>query len=75
MELVLYRRVHLTQGPTRLKERRAKARGALPKHCAITDGPRLGHALELIGGNELGVHGEGCGLRQIQLIDLLPHIA
>jgi hypothetical protein len=33
-----------------------------------------GHALEIQGGNEMGVHGVGPGRRQVQLPHLLPHI-
>jgi hypothetical protein len=38
------------------------------------DGPSVGHTIEIIGGNELGMHGEGCLRCQVQLRDLLPHI-
>ena len=44
------------------------------KRRAISDGARLGHTIEIIGWDKLGVHGEGGRLRQVQLMDLLPDI-
>src|SRR5436190_11883982 len=74
MEVVLGLGAQRVQGPTGLKQRGAKSLGEFPKRLAIPDGPRLGHAIEIKRWDELGVHGEGGGLRQIELIDLLPHI-
>ncbi len=67
-------RVHLAQGSTGLTQRGAKALGQLPKRLAFSHRPRLGHSVEIIRGNELGVHGEGRWRHQAQLTDLLPHI-
>src|SRR5215510_8436123 len=75
MELVLGLGAQIAQDATRLKQLGAKARSELPKRLAITDGARLGDAIEIKRWDELGVHGEGCGLLQVELIDLLPNIA
>ena len=66
--------LNCAQGATGLKQRGAKSLGEFPKRLAIPDGPRLGHAIEIKRWDELGVHGEGGGRRQVELIDLLPHI-
>jgi hypothetical protein len=57
-----------------LKQRSTQSLGEFPKRLAVPDGPRLGHALKIERGDKLGVHGEGGGRRQIELVDLLPHI-
>src|SRR2546425_3308182 len=74
MELVLGLRAQLAQGATGFKQRGAKPRGEFAKRRAISDGARLGHTIEIIGWDKLGVHGEGGRLRQVQLMDLLPDI-
>jgi len=74
MELVLGLGAQLTQGATGLKQRGAKLLGEFPKWLASPDVSRLGHAIEIERWDELGVHGEGGGLRQIELLDLLPNI-
>ena len=74
MELILGRGAQFTQGATRLKQRGAQSLSELPKRLAIPDGSSLGHAIEIQRWDQLGVHGEGGGRRQIELIDLLPPI-
>jgi len=74
MELVSCLGAQRAQGPTGLNQRGAKSLGEFPKRLAITDRPSLGHAIEIIRGNELGVHGEGGGLCQVELLDLLANI-
>jgi hypothetical protein len=74
MELVLNLRASLAEDTSRFKQRSAKPRGECPKRLTLTDGSRLGHAIEIRGWHELGVHGEGCRLWQVQLSDLLSHI-
>jgi len=44
------------------------------KRFAIADASSLGHAIEIIGGDKLGMHGEGDGRRYIELSDLLTDI-
>ena len=75
MELVLSLLAQLAQDAPRFNQRGAKPLGELPKRLAIADGPSLGHAIEILGWDKLGVHGEGGGRHQIELMDLLPHIA
>ena len=53
-----------------VRRRSASARSGSP--CGHR--PRRGHALKIIRGNEMGVHGVGHGRRQVQLTHLLPHI-
>lgn len=55
----------LTQGPSRLEQGRAKTDGKVPKRFALADSPSLGHAIEIIRGDQLSVHGEGGGRRQV----------
>src|SRR5882724_951462 len=74
MELVLGLRAQLAQGAPGFKQWGAKPLGEFPKRLAIADGSSLGHAIEIKRWDELGVHGEGDGRRQIELFDLLPHI-
>ena len=75
LEVSLSVGAQLTQGPTCFKQRDAKPLGELPKRLALAQRAGLGHTIEIEGGDELGVHGEGDGRGQLQLIDLLPHIA
>src|SRR6267142_2583297 len=65
---------HLAQGPSSLKQRGTKALGQRPKRLAFRHRPRLGHSVEVIRGNELGVHGVGRRWRQVQLTYLLAYI-
>ncbi len=74
MELVLGLGAQRAQDATGFKQRGAKPLGEFPKRLAIADGSSLGHAIEIKRWDELGVHGEGGGRRQVELIDLLPHI-
>src|SRR5262245_59662588 len=74
MELVLGLWAPRAQDATGLTPRGAQSLGEFPKRRAINDGARVGHAIETIGGNKLGVHGEGRRLGEVPLIDLLPHI-
>src|SRR5439155_14890813 len=62
------------QDATGFKQRGAQPLGELAKRLAIADGTSLGHAIEIIGWDQLGVHGEGGRRRYIELSDLLPHI-
>src|SRR4029077_17740496 len=57
MELTLSLRAQRTQDATGCTQRGATPLGELAKRFAITDGARLGHAIEIVRGNELGVHG------------------
>src|SRR5262249_13559217 len=59
---------------TGCKQRSAQPLGERAKRFAIAEGTRLGHAIEIIGGDQLGVHGEGDGRSYIELRDLAPHI-
>src|SRR5262249_49973885 len=74
MELALRFRAQRAQGSTGFKQRDAKPLSKLAQRCAIAAGARLGHAIEIGRGNQLGVHDEGDGWRQVELSDLLPHI-
>ena len=69
MELVLSLGAQRAQDATGFKRRGAKPLGELPKRCAIADGASLGHAIEIIGWDQLGVYGEGCRRCQAQLLD------
>src|SRR4030095_14780478 len=74
MELALSFRAQRAQGSTGFKQRDAKPLSKLAKRCAIAEGASLGHAIEIVRGNQLGVHNEGDGRRQVELSDLLTHI-
>ena len=58
MELGLSLGAQRAQDAAGFKQRGAKPLGELAKRFAITDGARLGHAIEIVRGKELGVHGE-----------------
>ncbi len=64
----------LTQGATRLEQGCAKTTSQLPKRLGTLNGVRLGHTIEIRGGDELRVHREGDGLRQVPPMHLLSHI-
>src|SRR5215510_9869274 len=74
MELALSSRAQRVQDATGFKQRGAEPLGELAKRFAIADASRLGHAIEIIRWNQLGVHREGDRRRHIELSDLLPHI-
>src|SRR5215510_1049693 len=74
MKLVLSLRLQHAQGATGLKQRGAEPRGEFAKRLAVTDRARLGDALEIIRGDQLGVHGKGDRRRYIELSDLLSDI-
>src|SRR5215467_16251708 len=74
MEVVLSLRAQHTENAAGLKQRNAKALGEGPKRLAIADGARLGDTIEIIGGAQLSVQGEGDGRRDSELRDLVPHI-
>ena len=74
MEVVLRLRTQRTQGPTKFKQRGAQSLSEFAKRLTIADGSRLGHAIEIVRGDELGVHGQGDGRRQVELSDLLTDI-
>ena len=59
MELVLSLRAQCAQDATGGNPRGAKPLGEFPKRFAIADAASLGHAIEIIRGNQLGVHGGG----------------
>ena len=63
-----------TQGTTRLAQGCAKTTSQLPKRLGILNGARLGYTIEIRGRDELRVHREGDGLRQVPPIALLSHI-
>src|SRR5262249_57124480 len=58
----------------RLKQRSTEPLGDGAKRFATLDGTRLGNAIEIIGWNQLGVHGKGNRRRYIELLDLLSDI-
>ena len=64
----------VTPDATRFKQRGTKPLGELPKRLATLDGARLGHAIEIVRWNQFGVQGEGDGLGQLKLLNLLAHI-
>jgi len=74
MELILGLRAQRAQDAARFKQRGAKSLGELAKRFAIADGARLGDAIEIRRGNQLGVHGKGDRRRYIELSDLLTDI-
>src|SRR5713101_5176376 len=74
MELVVSLRVQLASDATGLTQRGAKPRGEFATRRALSAGARLGHTIERIGGEKLGVHGAGGRLRHVPLMDLLPDI-
>src|SRR5215475_15387966 len=74
MELVLSLRAQRAQDATGFNQRGAKPLGEFPKRFAIADAARLGDTIEIIGWDQLGVHGEGDGRRYIELSDLGPPI-
>ena len=58
MELALGLGAQRAQDASGLKQRDAKLLGEFPKRFAIADASRLGHAIEIVRGNQLGVHDE-----------------
>src|SRR4029453_8314322 len=74
MELASFLGTQLHQGPTGLNQGGAQSLGECPKRFATADGVSFGHALEIVRGNELGVHGEGDWGRQGELSDQLSDI-
>src|SRR5262249_35229544 len=74
MELALSSRAQRVQDATGCKQRGAEPLGELAKRFAIADASSLGHAIEIIRWNQLGVHCEGDRRRHLELSDLLPHI-
>jgi len=74
VELALLRFAQLGECPTGLTQRRAKTLSQLPKWLAGVPRARLGYALKIERGNEMGMHGVGHRRCQVELPDLLPHI-
>src|SRR5215472_12896352 len=74
MELLLGCGAQHTQDATRLKQRGPELFSKLAKRFATLDGMCLGDAIEIIGWNQLGVHGKGDRRRDIELLDLLSDI-
>src|SRR5215472_3795468 len=74
MEVVLGLGAQGVQHATGCKQWGAQPLGQRAKRVAIADASRLGHAIEIVRWDELGVHGKGDRRRQVELSDLLPHI-
>src|SRR2546422_201024 len=74
MEVLLGLRAQRAQDAAGFKQRGAEPLGELAERFAIADGTRLGDAIEIIRGNQLGMHGKGDRRRDIELIDLLTDI-
>ena len=74
MAVGLRRGAQRAQDAAGFQQRGAKPRGELAKRFAITDGARLGHAIEIGRGQARGVHGEGDRRRHLELSDLLTAI-
>src|SRR5215216_946474 len=74
MEVVLGLGAQCAQDASGGKPRDAKPLGECPKRFAIADASPLGHAIEIIGWDQLGVHREGGRRRQVELINLLTDI-
>src|SRR5215467_1915835 len=74
MELLLGCGAQHTQDATRLKQRGPELFSKLAKRFATLDGMCLGDAIQIIRGNQLGVHGKGDRRRYIELLDLLSDI-
>src|SRR5215831_12982534 len=74
MEASLRLRAQRAQDAADCKQRGAQPLGECAKRCASAEGVRLGHAIEVIGEDQLGVHSEGNRRCDIELSDLAPHI-
>src|SRR5207237_5998230 len=74
MEVILGLRAQHAQDAAGFKQRGAEPLGELAEWFAIADGTRLGDAIEIIRGNQLGMHGKGDRRRDIELIDLLTDL-
>src|ERR1043166_3986352 len=74
MEVGLSFSAECTEDAARLNQRGAEPLGEFAKRGAIVDVSRLGYAIEIVRGDELGVHGKGDGRRQVELSDLLTDI-
>src|SRR4029453_4905067 len=74
MEVVLSLRTPLTHDPTKFKQRGAQSLSEFVKRLTLADVSSLGHAIEIVRGDELSVHGKGDGRRQVELRDLLTDI-
>jgi hypothetical protein len=70
----LHLRAQRAQDATGFKQRGAQPLGERAKRGALADVLRLGYAIEIIGRDQLGMHGEGDGRRHIELSALLPDI-
>jgi len=64
----------LGEGPTGRKQRGAQALGQHTKRLTSAHRARLGHTLEIEGGNQMRVHGVGRGLCQVELTHLLSDV-
>ena len=74
VELALLRLAQRGERPAGLKQRRAQTLGQFPKRLADAYRPRLGHALKIERGHEMGMHGVGPQRCQVKLTDLLSHL-
>jgi len=63
-----------TEDTSGLKQRSAQLLGEVAKCLAPLNASSLSDSIEIIGRDEFGMHREGGGLCQTQLIDLLSHI-
>ena len=74
MEWMLGLRAQHAHDAAGFKQRGAEPLGEFAKRFAIADGTRLGDAIEIIRGNQLGMHGKGDRRREIELLDLLTDL-
>src|ERR671935_2498776 len=74
MEVVLRLRAQRAEDAAGCTQWGAEPLGKLAQWCAIADASSLGDAIEIVRGDQLGVHGEGDRWRQVELRDLLTHI-
>src|SRR5215831_13507053 len=74
MEVLLGLEAQRVQNAPGCKQRGTQPLGKRAKRAAIADASCLGHAIEIVRWDELGVHDKGDRRRHIELRDLLPHI-
>src|SRR5215468_3230968 len=73
-ELALLSEGQVAQRPAGLKEWSAQAFGPCTQRLSLGHCPGCSHALEVIRGNQMGMHSVGLGLCQVQLPHLLPDV-
>src|SRR5919108_3236843 len=74
MEVVLSARAQRTQNAAGCKQWGAEPLSECAQGFAITDAASPGHTIEIVRGNQLGVHGKGDRRRYIELSNLLSDI-